>query len=279
MADQRASSAAHALQPVERAGGIELPVDVLRLVLLPLKDDMASLCAAACVARAWRQAATWPRLWSRIGRFRGNAAANLTNARLKQIVSRARRGLRHLDLRGLSSKTSNLTDKGLAEALRRQKRILSFRANGGLLTGAGIAAALVPSSGRLRKLLVCGVRALPRSASTGSMSSAQQEAFLDACLDSALALRDLLAPDGYLNATAVCDAVMDGNVLCTRMCDETSVCWCEAVYCKCHAGCIFECEGCDNTVCERCCSFSSEICNDCYLIGSDKSGFSSENEL
>jgi hypothetical protein len=157
------------------------------------------------------------------------------------------------------------------KALRREKRILSFWANGDPLTGAGVAAALAPSSGRLRKLLVCGVRALPRSASTAAMSSVQQEAFLVACVESALELRELLAPNGYLNVTAVCDAASSRNVLCTRMCDEKRVCWCEAIYCKRHADCVYKCCECDDTVCERCCSFEGDLCNDCFLERSESS--------
>jgi hypothetical protein len=92
--------AADAPPAAERAGDGKLPVDVILLVLLPLRGDMSSLCAAACVARAWRTAASLPRLWKRVGPFRGNAATNLTDARLKLLVSRARRHLHHLNLRG-----------------------------------------------------------------------------------------------------------------------------------------------------------------------------------
>jgi hypothetical protein len=261
--------AADAPPVAERAGDGELPTDVLLLVLLPLKGDVASLCAAACVARAWRQAAYSPRLWTRIGRFRGNAAKNLTDARLRQLVFRARHHLYHLDLRGRSMAESSLTDTGLAVALRREKRILSFYADGDPLTGAGIAVALAPSSGVLRTLRVCGVRALPRSEATGAMSITQQEAFTAACVDSVVELQALLVPGaGSLNATAVCDAAMSGNVLCTRMCDDKNVCGCESVFCKRHADCVFECVGCWRTVCGCCTSLADDICDECFLDGS-----------
>jgi len=249
MADQlpAASSAAHALPAAVRARDIELPVDVLVLVLLPLRGDTVSLCAAACVSRAWREAASLPRLWKKIGRFWGNAGANLTDARLKQLVSRSRRRLQHLDLRGSGVGKSSLTDGGLAKALRREKRIQSFAANGSPLTGAGIAAALAPSRGRLRDLRLCGVRPLPKFASAG-MSSIQQEAFMVTCRETIDELRALLAPGGLMTAEDVCD-VMQGDVICTRMCNDEHSCICGASFCTRHADCVYACGECGDPVC------------------------------
>ncbi len=101
----------------EHAAEVALPADVVLLVLLPLKGDVRSLCATACVARAWCTAAASPRLWSRIGPFRGAAAAHLTDARLANLVARAGGDLRVLILNGIAR--SSLTDEGfLAAALR-----------------------------------------------------------------------------------------------------------------------------------------------------------------
>ena len=281
MADQRASSAAHALPAAEHAGDEEavgdgeLPVDVLFLVLLPLKGDMASLCAAACVARAWRKAASSPRLWMNLGPFPGKAAANLTDARLKELVSRARRCLVHLNVRSIS--TSSLTDEGLIAALRRETHIQIFAANGGPLTGAGIAAALAPSRGSVRTLYVCGVRALPKPASAGRMSSNQLNTLLADCKKKLGELRALLAPGASMNATAVCD-VMEGNAFCTRMGKTEDTCRCGATYCKFHAKGTFTCEECFQPTCERCASDFGPICVDCEFndhgsdFGSDFDG-------
>lgn len=273
---QRASSAALPLAAAEHAGEAvgdgELPVELVVLVLRHLKDDMPSLmstlCAAACVATTWREAASLPRLWTRIGPFRGNAAANLTNARLQQLISRARRGLRHLNLQGIAK--SSLTDAGLAEALRHEKRLFSFCANGGPLTGAGIAAALAPSRGRaLRTLLVCTVRARPKLSSAGRMSSDQVDTFLADCNETMGELRALLVPGGSMNVTTVCD-VMTGNVLCTRMGKDEDTCRCGATYCKVHAKSVYTCMGCSEPICKRCSMFRGPLCDDCALdFGSD----------
>ena len=256
MADQRASSAAQALPAAEHAGDeeavgdTELPVDVLVLVLLPLAGDVPSLCAAACVATAWRKAAVSPRLWTRIGPFRGNAAT-LTNEHLQLLVSRAQHGLQQLNLTGIYK--SSLNDAGLVAALRHETRIELFAAHGKPLTGAGIAAALAPSRGRLHSLSVSGVCALPQPASAGHMSTAQQDAFVADCNKTVDELRALLAPDGVMHATAVCGLEMADDVLCTRMCSRNNVCSCGAIYCKRHANCVSECEGCGDPVCDACC--------------------------
>ena len=264
MADQGASSAAHSLPAAEHVGDGELPVELVVFVLLPLKGDVASLCACACVARAWRQAASLHRLWTRIGPFRPNAAASLTNERLKLLVSRARRGsLKQLDLRGISK--SSLDDEGLAEALQHEKRIRMFTASGSPLTGAGIAAALAPSRGSLRELRVCGVGAVPEPASAGAMSAIQYDAFLDNSNKALDDLRALLAPESLLDATAVCE-VITGNVVCTRMCDDKNSCECPAAYCKRHADRVFDCQNCGGAVCESCCSnFGDGVCDECFL--------------
>ena len=249
---------------------------MLVLVLLPLRGDTVSLCAAACVSRAWREAASFPRLWKKIARFRGPAATNLTDKRLKMLVSRARRHLRHLDLRGIAK--SKVTDAGLAKALRREKRLLSFGASGSPLTGAGIAVALAPSRGRLRELRVCGVRPLPKFAAV-CLSSIEQDVFLYTCDQTIADLRALLAPGGLMSVADVCD-VIDGDVICARMCDDEYSCMCGATFCTRHADCVYACtEHCGDMVCVDCCSNAAGICDACLSDGSERSGFSSEDEL
>ncbi len=253
------AAAVDAPPAAERAGDGELPVDVLVLVLLPLVGDAPSLCAAACVARSWRKAAASPRLWTRIGHFRDNAAT-LTNERLLNLVSRAQHGLQQLNLTGIYK--SNLTDEGLAEALRSEQHILLFAANGRPLTGAGIAAALAPSRGRLGKLRVCCVRALPKPESPGAMSVFNEVAFVANCNKTLDELRALLAPDGVMKATAVCSLELDDDVLCTRMCGRKNVCSCGAMYCKSHADRVSECVECEDKVCDACCG-SENLCMAC----------------
>jgi hypothetical protein len=278
MEGQGASSAALATaaelpDESEAVGDGELPADVLVLVLLPLKGDMSSLCASACVARAWRKAASSPRLWMNLGPFLGNAAANLTDARLALLVSRARRHLLHLNLQGISK--SGLTDEGVAEALRREKHIQIFAANGVPLTGAGIAAALAPSRGRLRTLYVNGVRALPKPVSAGRLSSDQLNTLLADCNKKMGELRALLAPGASLNATTVCKVMLEGHVYCTRMGKNEDTCRCGATHCKFHAKSMFTCEECFQPTCERCSSYGGLICEDC-ASNVDGSNFGSD---
>lgn len=64
---------------------------------------VTTLCAAACVCRAWRAAADDPRLWSRLILTSGPRPADrpwLTDSRLASLVARARGGLTELDLSG-----------------------------------------------------------------------------------------------------------------------------------------------------------------------------------
>lgn len=267
MADQCVSSAVHAQPAAELPVEGDLPVDVLVLVLLLLKGDVSSLCAAACVATTWRNAAASPRLWTKIGPFSANAVANLTDARLKQLVLRAKRGLRNLNLQNIAR--SCLTDEGVAKALRREKRIVVFAANGKPLTGAGIAVALAPSRGRLRRLLVSCIPALPEPEDAGPVTSIQQDAFLVKCKQPLVELRALLAPEGSMKATAVCQATT-GNGLCTRMCDNKSSCECGATYCMLHSDRVGSCGYCVDPICERCTSLAEDICDGCFLELEDR---------
>ena len=89
-----------ALQDAEPAPWDSLPRDALVRVLRQLDSHVPSLCAAACVARAWRDAAAEPSLWARPQGLWWRAAERLTEERLEALVARARGGLERLDLRG-----------------------------------------------------------------------------------------------------------------------------------------------------------------------------------
>jgi hypothetical protein len=93
-----------------------LSADTLIAVLRALNGDVASLCAAACVSRAWRDAALHPSLWRDFSACfgDGDVAARLTDARLAALVTRARGGLERLHL----SSCTALTAFGVVAALR-----------------------------------------------------------------------------------------------------------------------------------------------------------------
>jgi hypothetical protein len=107
----------------------ELPADVLRMVLAPLADDVASLCACACVATSWRAAACDPRLWRRL-RFPPAAARQLTDATLAALVARVGSALERVNLEGCV----RVTARGAATALAGKK--LQALAVRGLRTGS-----------------------------------------------------------------------------------------------------------------------------------------------
>ena len=243
------------------AAGVELPADLVALVLLPLRGDVRSLCAAACVARAWRDAATKTRLWTQIGPLHPRTAARLTDARLDSLVSRARGGLRHLNLTGVGK--SSVTDAGLAVALRRESRIAYFGASGDRLTGASIAVALERSRGHLRRLRVCGQRA----ASAPAASRASCNAALGA-------LRALLAPGGSMDAESLCamrEFLGFSGRVCKRMCTLEGACdGCGATCCQFHTTCVTSCSDCGDPVCTRCSSYVTGVCDDCVLNAEDE---------
>ena len=248
-------SADDAAPPDERASEVELPADALALVLRPLTGDVRTLCAAACVARAWRTAAAEPSLWAHIGPLHGLARDNLTDARLADLVARARGGLRGLNLTGIA--TSSLTDAGLAAALRHESHILSFAVSGKPLTGAGIAAALAGSRGRLQTLRMSGARAAPPP--RGDASPTERVAFQNSCDDALVELRALLAPGGAMTAVTACE-------ICRRMCSRVRECAnCSVVFCKAHAEyCMGFCDGCGSLVCDECLDESIyHVCRDC----------------
>ena len=99
------------------AGISDLPVDVLRVVFRFLADDVASLCAAACVKRSWHAAVLQPALWRDL-RFaeQPDVARRLTDTRLELLVRRAGAALRCLDLADCG--VHCVTMRGVVKALR-----------------------------------------------------------------------------------------------------------------------------------------------------------------
>ncbi len=96
------SAGGDAASAVERHSP-ELPVDALRRILAPHAGDVATLCACACVARAWRDAARESALWvslrlefaSQIGKANDAVpwVPPVTDERLAELVKRAGSGL------------------------------------------------------------------------------------------------------------------------------------------------------------------------------------------
>lgn len=79
--------------PAEQEHGAyapELPVEVLRCILAHHANDLATLCAAACVARAWRSATRAPSLWRLVSSQAEDSdrlVTRLNAARLRYLLS------------------------------------------------------------------------------------------------------------------------------------------------------------------------------------------------
>jgi hypothetical protein len=129
-----------------------LPRDALVLAFAPLAGDVQSLCAAACVARAWRDAAAEPRLWTRIV-CRGR---KLKGEHLAWLVARAQGGLERLEL----GRTSDISDLDLYTALQQPHALTHFtlrKCSPFGPTGQGVVGALASRRGQLRFLQLCDV--------------------------------------------------------------------------------------------------------------------------
>lgn len=111
-----------------------LPPSLLLRILTPHAGDVATLCAAACVARAWRDAAFTPRLWADMC-MSPRVASRLTDARLAMLTARAGDSLLYLDL---SRGRSSLTARGVLRALR-EHRLASLRVRGVRSSGGELA--------------------------------------------------------------------------------------------------------------------------------------------
>ena len=209
-----------------------LPSEAIDLVVSYLTSDVPSLCAVACVARAWRAAAARPQLWVRPSRPPRAAAARLTDAHLITLVARAGGRLELLDLRG----AAQVTDAGLYAALQQPHALTEFSADYRChFTTVGVVAALQQSRGCLRKLGLRGVCCLPWVAEVDSEAWGQAFDALDT----------LMAPGSQVYDYRVCEEQ------CTRLCRMEDCC-----------------EHCGTTRCRRCQGHphwrACENCGDVY---------------
>lgn len=181
-----------------------LPADAIALVLARLAGDVPSLCAAACVARAWRAAATEPRLWTCLARLPPDVAERLTDQHLAALVARAAGGLERLDVSG----ATELTDDGFVTAMKLPHALTAFIADSDCsgLTGQGVANGLVWRDGLMRELSVRGLRCGLVEQPDDVHSSASVTAWRAECEQIIRALRELRAPGG----------AMDGHTVCTH---------------------------------------------------------------
>ena len=187
-----------------------LPDDALARIMSHLAGDVCSLCAAACVARSWRDAAAEPTLWVRLSQLPRTAASRLTDAHLMVLVALSRGGLESLDLRGAEL----ITDDGLTAALQQPHALVSFSADHGCkqLSAQGVLAALASRRGRLRALCVRGMQQcitgwhLPRP------------------YTAAVLLRGLLEPRGVFDVIAYCGQDEDAGGRCGALCGPDDVC-------------------------------------------------------
>lgn len=250
-----------------------LPPDIIILICSSLDDP--SKCAAACLARSWRDAVATPRLWKTVGIIPGKIL-RLTDARLASLVKRSGGGLTSLYL----SAASLITREGLAAALYpRQSKLKFVSAYGDSICGADVAAALTKAyRGRLHKLKVCGTRAVAVPA--GGVPHDREAAFWASCEDTLGALRALLAPGGQLDAEAVCNVTtaLGAHRVCARLCTREGACACGATCCKAHAHRMSNCMGCGTPICDSCCDFGTPECEDCAMM-SGHSDFDPETDL
>lgn len=236
-------------------------------MLARLAGDVASLCAAACVAPAWRDAAAEPRLWARLALRRDAWAAvtRLTDARLATLVARSRGLLESLDFRG----ARHLTDKGFFRALQQPHALTAFSAEFccGALTARGVARALASRRGRMRELNVRGMNCgppIPEDDDT-SDSEALRDAWRAACDDIINALRALMAPDGVLDGDRLCSGDGWRYELCPALCSRGDVCaGCDQAFCADHQTFTF-CIECRQPFCRDNC-LQSAACDSCIAL-------------
>ena len=158
-----------------------------------------------------------------------------------------------------------MTDLGLVASLRNEKHIVLFTTSGDCFTGAGIAAALAPSRGQLRRLRLRGQRAAP------SPLSGQRPSW-SSCY---AALRAL--PDGVVDVEELCQMQagflgFDGPV-CKRMCTFDGACTgCGATCCEFHEKCVQSCQQCGVPVCSACSEHSGTVygvCDGCVMAAEE----------
>ena len=232
------------------------------LVLARLAGDVPSLCAAACVSRAWRAAAAAPALWLRLERLPSEAAGRLNTERLIWLVARAAGGLERLDLSG----ADGVGDDSLDAALQQPHALTHFVADSdcSLLSASVVAEALASRSGHLLQLTVAGVAVGPETPWDEDSDDEREraaDAFIIASDDVLDALRALMAPGGVLDGDHMCEG--DGE-LCIFVCGLSSTCAkCKRALCADHEKELFaDCTACDKPFCGNYC-MHGEVCDAC----------------
>jgi hypothetical protein len=251
-----------------------LPVDVLRRVLLPYAGDASTLCAAACVATTWRDAATLtPSLWRQL-RLQRATLECLTDERLVRLVARAGGELEQLS--GLFLPDTRVTVRGVAAALRGHDGKLTQLIVRGVKRDAEDGASAADVEALLRSFLrnncayldldgcafCCGLNEEDKPC--GRLCSRRHDTVCDECdivycqVCAERAKRDREAPCGHVCTKCLrhaqlywCDECEEGNEACCRRCK----CYCgEEPPCVCgHArGDRFFCCLCDTAYCEEC---------------------------
>jgi hypothetical protein len=282
-----AAAAAAAENAAEHAHAPELPHDVLVALLTPLAGDVAALCAAACVASAWRAAARAPSLWRELRfsteRNRRVAARRLTDARLAVLAARACGALTHLELEGCAG----VTLRGVARALSQHDdapplALLSVR---GVRAGrrddrlyaqllARVAAPHLLDVASVGRLVLCDATPAEDGGARCSRVCVAEDELCAACAifccpDCAAAAQGARAPpcgdlcDTCFQPSEEADDFFD----CARCGDATAVNGhCFDCVCSCDACHIILCDKCsfeDNGMwmCSRCCG--AYFCDEC----------------
>ena len=272
-----------------------LPPDVLQLVLAKLGGDVASLCAASCVSKAWHAAASRPEAWHVI-RVKGDSAPpplarKLTDARLVQLLSRCVEGTPAVGTRQrhrLSSlnldRCELVTDAGLAP-LRKKSRAQRLRyvslVGCTSVTLASLAETLRAALGqsKLRKLSVRGL--VWRTRGEGDPVTHEERG--DATESQLQQLRTLLKRPDALDVRERCVGVASRPCLAfvrkvVHACGACPTTLCK--WCKHHDnGQVQPC--CGNYACGDCLeghlSYSDdEVCPVCNAGGSGSDGWGSE---
>jgi hypothetical protein len=240
-----------------------LPAEALERVLTHMSGDVLALCAAACVSRAWRDAAAVavPLSAVRLERLPVAVAQRLTDADLVALVRRARGRLVSLDLCGAQL----VTDQGLTAALLQPHALTTFRADitCSQLSATGVVHALEPHRGRVRELSVRGMECVLHLPDTEG--KAAKTAWYGECRGIVRTLRALLAPWGTLVGDKVCFGA--DNQPCARLCrGQADTCKdCGVTLCADHRDDRFTaCRYCGENFCRDSCIFDvTGLCQEC----------------
>jgi hypothetical protein len=238
-----------------------LPAEALERVVAFVTDDVLALCAAACVARAWRDAAerVLPKSAVRLDKLPLAVARRLTDAGLAALVRRARGRLVSLDLRGAQL----VKDEGLVAALLQPHALTTFRADITCreLTASAVVRALEPRRNLMREVHVAGLKC-------SSTPASERQALHQVCNRVIGELNALLVGGGLMVHTT-----LSGNKVCAyeyepcaRLCGSSDVCMdCALTLCGEHQdGCFGPCFGsCGGRFCDQCVHGGPGMCSDC----------------